>query len=153
MTAKEEVLKQIDEINTILLKEMNTTLNEYGKKHLLKLIKNHSYENVVKALNISIKEYFVLGDDDSMEDVINKLDGILYTMSLQNEIPELYDINYLIKIVKNRTNVSGIYLKNIKDYLLANYTSSDFENLKDIFCNYGGYTPLMNQLEIYYGKE
>ena len=153
MTAKEEVLMQVDKINELITEKMYASLNEYGKNRFLKLLKDNSYDDVYNSLQISIKNNFVLGNDESINEVLNKIDGILYTMKLQREKPELIEINYLIKIVKNKSNLSGLYIKNIKDYLLDNYTSKDFNNLKEMFCKYGGYTPLMNQLELYYVKE
>lgn len=154
MLTREEVLKCVDNINNLFKEKMdNATLTEEGKKHFLKLLKINSYEDIYKALEISIDTYFVLGDDNSKNDVINKLEGIMYNLKFQEEKPEIAEINYLLKIAKNRFNLSGLFYKDIKDLLLDNYTNKDFKELKDIFCNYSGYTPLKHQLELYYEQK
>lgn len=153
MADKAKVLKQIEDINLLLKTELNVILNDNGRKNFLKLIKDHTYDKVMEALKISINQYFVLGDDNSIDTVFKKLDGILYNIELQKEKPEIANINYLLKIAKNRFGLSGLYYHNIKNILLNNYKIKDYESIKDIFCNYSGYTPLKEQLEIYYGKE
>jgi len=153
MTTKEEVLNQIENINKIIEENLEITLTDEGKKYFLRLLKKHSYEDIVQTINICINNYYVLGDDETRDEVLKNIEGVLYNVEFQKEKPELADINYLLKIAKNKFDLRGLYYKNIKEILMNNYTNDEFQDIKDIFCNYSGYTPLKNQLELYYGKE
>lgn len=153
MSAKEDVLNKTKNINSLLKEKTGFSLSDNGNKYFLRLLKKHLYEDICNALKISIDNYFVLGDDETVEAVINNLEGILYTLEVQKDKPEIAEINYLLKIAKNKFNLNGLFYKNLKDLLLDNYNDNDFEKLKEIFCNYSGYTPLKHQLELYYGKE
>ena len=68
MTAKEEVLMQVDKINELITEKMYASLNEYGKNRFLKLLKDNSYDDVYNSLQISIKNNFVLGNDESINE-------------------------------------------------------------------------------------
>ena len=66
----------------------------------------------------------------------------------QRKNPNLYKINYLIKIAKNR--LSYINEAKLRKLLEKNYTENDFEILKSIFCDTKSWTELYNDLyEIY----
>ena len=153
MATREEVLKQVENINLLIKEKTGFSLTDEGKKHFLKLLKNDSYEDICEAIEISIKNNFVLGDDDTRKDIILNLEGILYTIKAQRDKPELVEINYLLKIAKNRFDLSGLFYRNIKDILLENYNNNDFEYLKEIFSKYSGYTPLKHNLELYYEQK
>ena len=139
--------KMVDEIEEIL-KVTNSHFSEYGRKNCLKNIKKYGFEEVYESTKISVEQYYNEDDEESVKKTFDYIEKICAMREKQRKNPNLYKINYLIKIAKNR--LSYINEAKLRKLLEKNYTENDFEILKSIFCDTKSWTELYNDLyEIY----
>lgn len=143
--------EQVDKIEEMIFKEMNTSFTEYGRNNFKKLIKKYGFEDVYESTKISIEKYYNFEDEDSTNKVINYVPKICFNRKKDKEKPELYKINYLCKIAKN--NLS--YFDNVrtKIFLSKYFKEEQFEDVKYIFILSKNWTDLREGLEDYYGED
>lgn len=139
--------KQVDEIEKIL-EPTGNIFSDYGRENCKKLIKKYGFEEVYESTIISFKNYYLKGDEESIKKCFNYISRICITRSKQKNNPNLYRINYLIKIAKNNFRyVNEIKLKRFLNYY---FKEEDFENLKNIFCSVYNWSELEEELNCYY---
>lgn len=142
--------KMIDEIED-LLSITKKSFSEYGRQNCLKLIQKYGFDEVYKSTKISIQQYYVEDDEDSIIKTVNYISRICAVRQKQKENPKIYKINYLCKIAKNR-----FYYFNeikIKKFLNDNLEDDDYDYIKELFCICNNWTELKEYLFDYYGKE
>jgi len=113
----ERIAKQIE------LRMKPNTLDEKGKQGIRSLIKKYSVEKILHAIEIAAEKYLQYNKNggvtqESAENYIKKISGILYTESLG---PVQQKIVYLKGIVRNQFNVenSTTISMLINDYVKA----------------------------------
>lgn len=152
---KEELEKfddeEVNQIEQLLKKATGNVFSEFGRNNCKKIIKKYGFQEVYECTEISIKQYYDCADEDSITKVCSMIPRICNNRAKQKENPELYKINYLCKIGENRL----CYFNNItmRQYLMRNFKSDDFEYLKDIFCTVRNWTNLKILLTDYYSEE
>lgn len=134
-----------------ILKVTGSNFTEYGKQHCAKLIKRYGFDEVYESAKISLAQYYVENDPNSITKTFNYISRICAVREKQKNNPKLYKINYLCKIAQNRLH----YVDNlkIKVYLNKYYKDEDFDSLKDMFCLCKTWTELKEILFDYYGEE
>ena len=134
-----------------LLSVTNNQFSEYGRANCIKAIKRYGFEEVYECTKISLSQYYIEGDEESINKTFNYIWKICAVRAKQKDKPNAYKINYLIKIAKNRLNY--VDEKRLKVFLKKNYSENDFENIKFIFCNVKNWTELKEELLLYIGDE
>lgn len=142
--------KMIDKIESLLSITKNS-FSEYGRQHCLKLIKKYGFDEVYESTKISLRQYYIEDDEESIVKTFNYIGRICFVRQRQKDNPKLYKINYLCKIARNRL----AYFNEIKmkKYLNNNLEETDYEYIKDLFCTCKNWTELNESLFDYYGEE
>lgn len=152
---KEELEKfsdeEVDEIEQLLKQATGDIFSEFGRNNCKKIIKKYGFKEVYECAEISIKQYYDCNDEDSISKVFSMIPRICNNRAKQKENPDLYKINYLCKIGENR--LCYFNSATMKQYLMKNFKSDDFEYLKDIFCTAKNWTNLKMFLRDYYLEE
>lgn len=139
--------KQIAEIEKILAPTQNT-FTDYGKENCRKLIKKYGFDEVYESATISLRNYYISGDEDSIKKCFDYISRICITRNKQKNDPNLYKINYLVKIAKNKLRY--VDQNRLKKILNTYFEECDFEDLKDIFCTARNWNDLMECLDLFY---
>lgn len=141
----------VDKIENVLYEATKNRFSKIGRIRCLKNIKKFGFEEVYECAKISIDQYLIEDDEESISKVFDYIGKICYNRAKQKENPALYHINYLIKIADNRFN----YCDNVKlrIFLKQNFEEEDFEVLKEIFKEAKNWTELKYDLKDYYGIE
>lgn len=140
----------VDEIEKILSVTDNS-FSDYGRKNCIKLIKKYGFSEVYESAKISLEQYYIEGEEKSIIKTFNYIGRICAMREKQRNNPEIYKINYLCKIAKNRLYYFNEIM--IKNYLKEHFEINDYEYLKDIFCQCKNWTELKNFLYKYYEEE
>lgn len=140
----------VDEIEKIL-SITNNSFSDYGRKNCINLIKKYGFSEVYESAKISLQQYYVEGDEKSITKTFNYIGRICAVREKQKNNPQLYKINYLCKILKNRLYYFDEF--KIKVYLKEHFVEEDYDYLKDIFCQCRNWTELKNFLYDYYDEE
>lgn len=151
--------KELENLDNEMVNKIEELLNEAtgniftptGRITCLKNIKKFGFEEVYECTKISIEQYLIKDDEQSINKVFDYIGKICCNRAKQKENPSLYHINYLIKIAENRFN----YCDNLKlrIFLKQHYEEEDFDCLKEVFKEARNWTELKNDLNDYYGIE
>lgn len=140
----------VDEIEK-LLSVTNNSFSDYGRKNCIKLIKKYGFSEVYESTKISLEQYYKEEDEESITKAFNYIGRICFVREKQKKEPELYKINYLCKIAKNRLNYFNEF--KIKSFLKEHFIEEDYEYLKYVFCKVKNWTQLKRELCDYYEEE
>lgn len=150
--------KELENIDNNMVNEIEKILSvtgnnfsEYGRQNCIKLIKKYGFDEVYESTKISIAQYYIEDDDESITKTFNYIGRICAVREKQKNNPELYQINYLCKIAKN--NFYYFDELKMKIYLKKHYIEEDYEQLKDIFYRSKNWTELKEYLLDYYEEE
>ena len=144
----EDVL--VDKIEE-LLSVTGDSFTDYGRKVCKRDIKKYGFEEVYESTKISLEQYFVPGDKESIKKTFEYIGRICSTRHYQKNNPNAYDIAYLCKIGENRLNYFN--KGETKIFLNRYYKKEDFEDLKYIFSDSNSRYELQKRLEQYYGDD
>ena len=141
--------EQIDKIEELFSSYCTgRTFTESGRKTISKLIKKYGFIEVYDCTRISAETYYDTEDPETASDVFNYISRICYNRKMQNEIPVLKDVNFIVKIAKNRLSYLNSY--KLKDFL-CNYMSLDeVEDIKDIVKSSRNWNDLRENLYEYF---
>lgn len=148
---KEELEKFDDEeVNKIeeLLEITENSFSNYGRQRCKEAIKKYGFEEVYESAKISLNQYYNPNDNESADKVFSYIWRICAVRAAQKKEPNIYEINYLIKIAKN--NLRYVNSNVLKALLKQNFNKEDFEDLKILFIGAKNWTELINSLEEYY---
>lgn len=143
--------EMVDKIEDILCEATNNCFSEVGRVRCLNNIKKFGFEEVYESTKISINQYLIKDDEESIAKVFDYIGKICYNRARQKDNPKLYHINYLIKIAENRL----AYCNNTKlrAFFKQHFEEEDFDFLKEIFKEVRNWTELREELNNYYGEE
>lgn len=144
---EDEMLDKIED----LLKVTGYVFSEQGKQNFRKLIKRYGFEEVYESTNISIAQYYVPGEKKSIDKTFDYVERICAVRRRGKNNPNLYDINYFCKIYRNRYHYSND--TNIRQILTNYYEKEDYEMVRELLCNSGNNTHLIENLNNYYGVD
>ena len=143
--------RMVDEIEAVL-SVTGHGFTDYGRKNCRKNIKTFGFDEVYESAKISLDQYYVPGDEDSIKKTFDYIGRICCVRKNQKDNPDMRNIFYLLKIGQNR--FSYFNRDKIRKMLVDNYDSEDFEILKDIFSNAYNWSTLVDELNSYfYGDE
>ena len=123
----------VDIIDNILQESTGCHFNELGRKDCKKWIEKYGFNEVYESTKISINQYYIEDDKESIRKSFNYIERICATRKKQKDDPLAYDISYLCKIGKNRFSYFNYCI--IRQILEENYEKEDFNKLKTIFTN------------------
>lgn len=140
---------QIDKIEELFSSYCTgRTFTESGRKTISKLIKKYGFIEVYDCTRISAETYYDTEDPETASDVFNYISRICYNRKIQNEIPVLKDVNYIVKIAKNRLSYLNSY--KLKDFLCDYMSFDEVEDIKDIVKSSRNWTDLRESLYEYF---
>lgn len=141
--------EQIDKIEELFSSYCTgRTFTESGRKTISKLIKKYGFIEVYDCTRISAETYYDTEDPETASDVFNYISRICYNRKIQNEIPVLKDVNYIVKIAKNRLSYLNSY--KLKDFLCDYMSFDEVEDIKDIVKSSRNWTDLRESLYEYF---
>lgn len=141
--------EQIDKIEELFSSYCTgRTFTESGRKTISKLIKKYGFIEVYDCTRISAETYYDTEDPETASDVFNYISRICYNRKMQNEIPVLKDVNYIVKIAKNRLSYLNSY--KLKDFLCDYMSFDEVEDIKDIVKSSRNWTDLRESLYEYF---
>ncbi len=117
------------------------TLNENGKKDLLRLIKKYDKKTLITAIDTSFKQYFKKYDDDDDDDdddetskswgkAFDYIEKIICSKKAQEKNPALKNIYYCRSILRNRFSYLNEWqAKAMLGNLLKKYSFKEIKNL------------------------
>lgn len=144
--------EQAKEIEKVFRDKTTFIFMPSGLESIKKEIRNYGFNEVYEATLIAIDTYFNKQNGcDSANTAFNYIGRICYNRQKQKENPLIKDINYFVKIAKERFYSYRDY-KAFKRYLLRNYREGDFETVKDIVCSAYSWGNLSSKLRDYFGK-
>lgn len=143
--------EMVDNIEQLLSDATDNHFSEYGRNDCKRLIKKYGFEEVYESTKISIQQYYIPNDKESITKTFNYIGRICSVRKTQRENPLAKDINYLCKIGTNRFRFFN--KDRIKAFLNKHYEAEDYLDLRDIFCNGRNWSDIMEQLYQYYGVE
>lgn len=92
---------QVDIIDSIL-SGYNRILNEQGRQRFKHTISRCGLEIVVESVKTSFKQYYRVGQDETINTALNMSHRIAEMVKRQKKEPYLYHSNYLLKMIKSR---------------------------------------------------
>lgn len=141
--------EQIDKIEELFSSYCTgRTFTESGRKTISNLIKKYGFIEVYDCTRISAETYYDTEDPETASDVFNYISRICYNRKMQNEIPVLKDVNYIVKIAKNRLSYLNSY--KLKDFLCDYMSFDEVEDIKDIVKSSRNWTDLRESLYEYF---
>ena len=141
--------EQIDKIEELFSSYCTgRTFTESGRKTISKLIKKYGFIEVYDCTRISAETYCDTENPETASKVFNYISRICYNRKMQNEIPVLKDVNYIVKIAKNRLSYLNSY--NLKDFLCDYMSFDEVEDIKDIVKSSRNWTDLRESLYEYF---
>lgn len=141
---EEEVFKIED-----LFKELcDSSFKENGKKTILNLIKKYGFMEVYDCTIISIEKYFIENDSSSAEKAFNYIGRICYNRKVQSENPILKDVNYIVKMAKNKMYYCNEY--KLRSFLKFYLDKDDIEQVKEFVKTSRNWTELKKVLYWFY---
>lgn len=144
--------EQIDKIEELFSSYCTgRTFTESGRKTISKLIKKYGFIEVYDCTRISAETYCDTENPETASKVFNYISRICYNRKMQSEVPVLKDINYIVKIVKNRLAYSNPY--RLKEFLCRHMSVDDVENVKEIATESRNWTNLKSRLCEYFNAE
>ena len=144
---EDEMLDKIEEV----LQVTGYVFSEQGKRNFKNLIKKYGFEEVYESTKLSLEQYYIPEDEASIDKTFDYVGRICTVRKRQKENPNLYDINYLCKIARNRFNYFNDF--EIKQTLNRYYEKADFEEVKNIFCTSRNKIQLIDNLNYYFGVD
>lgn len=109
-------------------------LTESGKYDMKCLIKKYGIDEVIEAMEISARQYFKPSSYNPSK-MLSYIPRICAVRKAQQKNPNIKNVNYVIKVIKNRFRFSESCLQKLKVFLNKKSTLEDFENLKNIAFN------------------
>lgn len=144
---EDEMLDKIEE----LLKITGYVFSEQGKKNFRTLIKRYGFEEVYECTNISLQQYYIPDNKESIDKTFDYVSRICAVRKRANNNPNLYDINYFCKIARNRYRINND--TDVRRILTKYYEKEDFESVREIICNAYNKHHLIEDLYNYYGVD
>lgn len=142
--------EQIDKIEELFSSYCTgRTFTESGRKTISKLIKKYGFIEVYDCTRISAETYYDTEDPETASDVFNYISRICYNRKMQSEVPVLKDVNYLVKMAKNKFRYVNDHL--MRAFLCDFMSEDDFEKLKVCIILSRNWTDLKNRLYEYFG--
>lgn len=140
---------QVKEIENIF-SDINMCFSNFGSLKIKNLIKKYGFIEVYESSKISKEKYYNQNKpDESREIIFNYISRICSNREQQKSNPQLFHINYLVKILKNRLSYLNEF--KLKQFLRENFLSErDFETLKKEFIAVKNWSNLIKFLEEYY---
>lgn len=141
--------EQIDKIEELFSSYCTgRTFTESGRKTISKLIKKYGFIEVYDCTRISAETYYDTEDPETASDVFNYISRICYNRKMQSEVPVLKDVNYLVKMAKNKFRYVNDHL--MRAFLCDFMSEDDFEKLKVCIKLSRNWTDLKNRLYEYF---
>lgn len=122
---------------------------EPGRKIISKLIKKYGFIEVYDCTRIALETYYDSNDPKTSFKAFEYISRICYNRKAQSEVPILKDVNYLVKMAKNRFRYVNDHT--MKSFLCDLMTEDDFDGLKVCIKSSRNWTDLKNRLYEYFG--
>lgn len=137
--------EQIDKVEMLYASSCDGAgFNEEERKVISKLIRRYGFIEVYDCTRIAAKTYYSPDNPDSDFVVFNYISRICYNRKLQSDMPILKDVNYIVKIAKNRLAYLNAY--RLKGFLCKYMNLEDSENVKEIVKSCRNWTELKERL-------
>lgn len=144
--------EQVDKVEMLYASSCSGAgFNMEERKTISKLIERYGFIEVYDCTKISAETYYDPQNPGSDLVVFNYISRICYNRKMQSEIPVLKDVNYIVKIVKNRLAYSNPY--RLKEFLCRHMSVDDIENVKEIATESRNWTDLKSRLCEYFNAE
>lgn len=145
--------QQIEAIQDIFKETTNVTFTDKGKSNIKKYIKQYGFEDVLEAAQISVEKYYDPNNKNSIATAFDFIARICSNMRFDKEHPTAKDVNYLVKIVKNRLDPEPYKIATLRKFLLKHFEPTDMPNVKDIFKDCERWSWLVDDLLYYFNVE
>lgn len=154
MQWREELIKideeKVDRVKEYFEKLAKCSVTEHGREVLKKLIRKHSLEAVLDAIEASTAQYLVVQENsytkESREKAFEYIGKICAIKKVEEDKPYIRDLFYIRGILKNRLN----YCDKSKALLLmerAYLEGASIEGLKDVALSVRNWTEWRSILE------
>lgn len=140
--------EQVSIIESIFSEKCCVSFAPIAKKSILKLIKKYGFELVYDSSKISIETYYTEPTKENAGIAFKYIERICFNKKKQEENPILKDINYLVKIAKNR--YSYLRVRDLKSFLFKHMEQEDIEDIKSIIKECKSWTSLKESLLYYF---
>lgn len=124
------------------------SFSDSGKKTISNLIKRYGFIEVYDCTKISLESYYDFNDHSTVNKAFDYISRICYNRMVQKEVPILKDINYLVKMAKNKFRYVNDHL--LKAFLCDFMSEEEFNKIKVIIKLSKNWTDLRNRLYKYY---